>query len=45
MKYKGDHWKYICVWVDDMMIISKDTKAIVDVLEKDYTLKGAGEPK
>ena len=40
-----DHWEYICVWVDDMLIISKDTKAIVDVLEKEYTLKGVGEPK
>ena len=28
-----------------MLIISKDTKAIVDILEKEYTLKGVGEPK
>ena len=40
-----DHWEYICVWVDDMLIISKDTKAIVDFLEKDYTFKGVGESK
>ena len=45
MKDKGDHYEYICVWVDDMLIISRDTKAFADVLEKKYTLKGAGEPK
>ena len=28
-----------------MLIISKDTRAIVDVLEKEYTFKGVGEPK
>ena len=45
MRNMKDHWEYICVWVDDMLIISKDTKAIIDVLEKEYTLKGAGESK
>ena len=28
-----------------MLIISKDTKAIIDVIKKEYTLKGVGEPK
>ena len=45
MRDMKDHWEYICVWVDDMLIISKDTKAIVDVLEKEYTVKGVGDPK
>ncbi|HEY9706866.1 MAG TPA: reverse transcriptase domain-containing protein, partial [Oculatellaceae cyanobacterium] len=45
MKDKDDHWEYICVWVDDMLIISKDTDSILKELEKEYTLKGVGEPK
>ena len=45
MREQDDHWEYICVWVDDMLIISKEPKAIVDVLEKEFTLKGVGEPK
>ena len=45
MREQEDHWEYICVWVDDMLIISKDTKTILDKLEKEYTLKGVGEPE
>ena len=45
MKEHKDHWDYVCVWVDDMLIISKDPDSILDILKKEYTLKGVGEPK
>ena len=45
MKDMGDHYEYICVWVDDMLIASRNPKAIVDELSKEYTLKGVGPPK
>jgi hypothetical protein len=45
MRDMGDHYEYICVWVDDMLIASKNPKAIVDELSKEYTLKGVGPPK
>ena len=43
MRNKGDHWEYICVWVDDMLIISKDPDSIIDTLKKEFTLKRASE--
>ncbi len=45
MREQDDHWEYICVWVDDMLIMSKNTQGILDILEKEYTLKGVGFPK
>src|ERR687890_2512504 len=45
MREMGDHYEYISVWKDDMMIVSKNPKAIVDELSKEYTLKGVGPPE
>ena len=42
MRDMRDHYEYICVWVDDMLIASKNPKAITDILSKKYTLKGVG---
>ena len=42
MKDMGDHFEYISVWVNDMLIASKNSKAIKDKLSKEYTLKGVG---
>jgi hypothetical protein len=44
MRDKGDHYEYIAVYVDDLMILSKDPQGIVDIFEKDYsfTVKGTG---
>jgi hypothetical protein len=44
MRDKGDHWEYIAVYVDDLLIASKDPQAIIDMLKKDYNfkLKGTG---
>jgi len=44
MRDMGDHWEYIAVYVDDLMIISRDPKSIVETLEKEhcFKLKGTG---
>ena len=45
MRARGDHYEYIAVYVDDLLLVSKDPKAIVDVLLNDhkFKLKGTGE--
>ena len=45
MRDMGDHYKYICVWVNDMLIAFKNPKAITDKLTKEYTIKGEGPPE
>ena len=44
MREKADHWEYIGTYVDDLAITSKDPRAIVDKLVKEYKfkLKGTG---
>ncbi|MGL5935125.1 MAG: reverse transcriptase domain-containing protein, partial [Cetobacterium sp.] len=45
MKDMGDHYDYIAVYVDDLLIASKDPKAIIVALESDpinFKLKGTG---
>ena len=44
MRGKGDHYEYIAVYVDDLLILSKEPQAIVDTLLQDYDfkLKGTG---
>ena len=41
----GTHYEYICVWVDDLLIMSKDPMTIVNQLKEHFTLKGVGEPE
>ena len=45
MREQSDHWEYIGVYVDDLLIMSKNTDAIIKTLEKEYTLKGVRFPK
>jgi len=45
MRDLGDHYEYICAYVDDLLIVSRNPKAIVDELKKEYTLKGVGPPE
>lgn len=45
MREQDDHWEYVCAWVDDMLMMSRNTQGIIDILEKEYTLKGVGFPK
>ena len=44
MRDMGDHYEYICVYVDDLLIASKSPKSIIEALEKVYNfqLKGTG---
>ena len=44
MRDKGDHYEYIAVYVDNLLIASKDLKAITDLLqvEHHFKLKGTG---
>ncbi len=44
MRDKGDHYEYIAVYVDDLTIVGKDNKSIIDALLNDYNfkLKGTG---
>ena len=45
MRDCGDHYEYIGVYVDDLIIASKDPQGIVDILmgEHNFKLKGTGE--
>ena len=45
MKDCGSHYEYICTYVDDLLIMSKDPMAIIKELEKEYPLKGVGTPE
>ena len=44
MREAGNHYEYIAVYVDDLIIASKDPKAIVDFLveKHKFKLKGTG---
>ena len=44
MRDKGDHYEYIAVYVDDLLIASKECSSIIKALEDDHSfkLKGSG---
>ncbi len=44
IKNKCDHYGYICRYVDDMIILSKDPMTLMQELKGTYTMKGAGKP-
>ena len=48
MRQKDDHYEYIAKYIDDILIISKDPKSILDMLKKPkgpYDFKGVGSPE
>ena len=48
MRDAGDHYEYVCTWVDDLLVAMKDPKAFLDALQAaphNYKLKGVGPPK
>ena len=48
MRDAGDHYEYIAKYIDDLLIIAKDPKAILDKLKKPvgpYEFKGVGSPE
>jgi hypothetical protein len=44
MKQVDDHYEFVCVYVDDLVIASKNPQWITDALQQDhkFTLKGTG---
>ena len=44
MRDKGDYYEYIAVYVDDLLIVSRQAAKIIEVLEKEhkFKLKGTG---
>jgi hypothetical protein len=44
MRDKGDHYKYICVYIDDIAIMSKNPTAVIDEIKEKggYSLSGDG---
>ena len=47
MRDAGDHYEYIAKYIDDLLIIAKDPKAILDQMRKPkgpYEFKGVGSP-
>ena len=45
MRDKGDHYKYIAVYVDDLLVFSKDAMSIIETIRNEYDLKGVGSPE
>ena len=48
MRQKDDHYQYIAKYIDNILIISKDPKSILDMLKKPkgpYDFKGIGSPE
>ena len=47
MKDCGDHYEYLCTWVDDLLFASKNPMWLMDQLQKKcgYVLKGVGTPE
>ena len=44
MKDLGSHYEYLFCYVDDLLIASKNPKAIMDELRKAYAFKDIGLP-
>ena len=44
MRRKGEYYEYIAVYVDDLLIASKEPQGIIDELENthNFKLKGTG---
>jgi hypothetical protein len=45
MVSKSSHYEYLATYVDDILIWSKDTMAVIKALEKTYMLKSVGIPE
>ena len=44
MKDMKTHWEYVCTYVDDLMVMSKDPEAFMEELQKTFKMKGVGPP-
>ena len=41
----GDHYEYIAVYVDDIMVFSRRAAAIMEEIQEKYKMKGVGKPE
>ena len=40
----GDRYEYICTYVDNFMIASKAPEEVMELIKKEYHIKGKGTP-
>ena len=40
----GTHWEYLCTYVDDLIIMSKEPEKFMDKVQKTFKMKGVGPP-
>ena len=45
MKDCGTPYEYCCVYVDDVIFVSKDPMAYLEVMKYEYNLKDVGVPE
>ena len=45
MRDKGDTYEYISVYVDDLLVFSKDAMTIIETIRNEYDLKGVRSPE
>ena len=45
IKERSTHYKYLIVWLDNMLIMAKNTMETINQLSKRFTLKGIGQPE
>ena len=45
MRKKGDHYEYIAMWMDDLLVFSKTPMEIINTIKETYDLKGVGSPE
>ena len=41
----GDHYEYICMYVDDILVMKKNPMEFINKLKEHYILKGVGVPE
>ena len=44
-KDRGDHYEYVAIYVDDLLIWSRKPTDIIKTFGEDFELKGVGIPK
>jgi hypothetical protein len=45
MKDVGSHYKYVAMYVDDVLVYSKDPLHVINELKRGYIIKGIGQPE
>ena len=45
IRKKGDHYEYIAIYADDLLVFSKEPMNIINAIGDTYELKGVGAPE